>query len=296
MKKVLYFTSVLLLICLSSMLFVGCDTAEPPIGVSNEVDSLRLAPGNCPDMANLLVTRVIDGNTIELKGGEVVRYIGTYAPERFWSEAIEFNSGLVAGQRIYLTYDVDKADRHGRTLAYVYLPDGTFVNAELIRQGYVKAVSYAPNVRHSSFLMDSQRLAMMDGCGMWGACYEYTPHVNLRPPPRQYVTSVKSDEDVFHFCTCFYVDRIKEENKRYFTSYQAAIDAGLRPCEVCLDFAQDEPEPEPEPEPEDVIVYITNYGNNYHRSWCRYLWNSKIAISISEAIDKEYTPCSVCRP
>jgi len=47
--------------------------------------------------------------------------------------------------------------------------------------------------------------------------------------------------------------------------------------------------------PIDVIVYITNTGRMYHRESCSYLSNSKIAISLTEAV-KSYSPCSVCKP
>lgn len=43
-------------------------------------------------------------------------------------------------------------------------------------------------------------------------------------------------------------------------------------------------------------VYITNTGSKYHRSGCRYLSRSKIAISKTTAIARGYTACSVCRP
>lgn len=44
------------------------------------------------------------------------------------------------------------------------------------------------------------------------------------------------------------------------------------------------------------IVYITRTGHKYHRAGCRYLRQSKIAISLNNAINAGYTPCSVCRP
>lgn len=44
-----------------------------------------------------------------------------------------------------------------------------------------------------------------------------------------------------------------------------------------------------------VTVYITATGSKYHSSWCRYLSDSKIAISLSAAKAQGYTPCSVCR-
>ena len=43
-------------------------------------------------------------------------------------------------------------------------------------------------------------------------------------------------------------------------------------------------------------VYITKPGTKYHKSDCRYLSQSKIAVDLKEAVDRGYTPCSVCRP
>jgi len=47
---------------------------------------------------------------------------------------------------------------------------------------------------------------------------------------------------------------------------------------------------------EDTIVYITRTGRKYHTTDCRYLSKSKIPITLKEAIQRGYTPCSVCRP
>lgn len=43
-------------------------------------------------------------------------------------------------------------------------------------------------------------------------------------------------------------------------------------------------------------VYITNTGKKYHRSGCRYLSKSEKSISLSDAKNRGYTPCSVCKP
>lgn len=48
--------------------------------------------------------------------------------------------------------------------------------------------------------------------------------------------------------------------------------------------------------PASTTVYITNTGEKYHKSGCQYLSQSKIAISLAEACNKGYTPCSVCKP
>lgn len=45
---------------------------------------------------------------------------------------------------------------------------------------------------------------------------------------------------------------------------------------------------------QSVTVYVTRTGEKYHRSGCRYLSNSKIPISLSNARASGYTACSVC--
>ena len=47
---------------------------------------------------------------------------------------------------------------------------------------------------------------------------------------------------------------------------------------------------------DSYTVYVTETGSKYHTSSCRYLWNSKIAMSKSEAIAEGYSACSVCNP
>ena len=46
----------------------------------------------------------------------------------------------------------------------------------------------------------------------------------------------------------------------------------------------------------DVTVHITNTGTKYHAAGCRYLKDSDIEVPLSEAKDRGYTPCSVCKP
>ncbi len=91
------------------------------------------------------VVRVIDGDTIELEQIGTVRLIGVDTPETvhpskpveyFGKEASAFLRQLVEGKPVQLEYDQERKDRYDRTLAYVYLGDLTFVNAEIIKQGY----------------------------------------------------------------------------------------------------------------------------------------------------------------
>ncbi|MBB6328868.1 endonuclease YncB(thermonuclease family) [Algoriphagus iocasae] len=55
---------------------------------------------------------------------------------------------LLKGKKVLLEYDVQKRDRHGRTLAYVYLEDSTFLNAHLLEKGLARMATYPPNVRY----------------------------------------------------------------------------------------------------------------------------------------------------
>ncbi|MGA2464905.1 MAG: thermonuclease family protein [Thermodesulfobacteriota bacterium] len=91
------------------------------------------------------VKRVIDGDTLLLVNGERVRLIGVDTPETkhpqkpvqyFGREAYLFTKQMVDGKEARFEFDGRKRDRYGRLLAYVYLLDGTFLNAEIIKQGY----------------------------------------------------------------------------------------------------------------------------------------------------------------
>ena len=92
-----------------------------------------------------IVKRVIDGDTIQLSNGEIVRLIGVDTPETkhpqkpveyFGKEASAFTRKMVEGKAVRLEYDQQRKGKYNRTLAYVYLTDGTFLNAEIIKQGY----------------------------------------------------------------------------------------------------------------------------------------------------------------
>lgn len=123
------------------------------------------------------VTRVVDGDTIILDGSERVRLIGVDTPESvdprrpvqaFGKEAAEFTRVLLDGKTVNLVYEGNRRDRYGRTLAYVYTPDGTLANAAIIREGYGSAYTKYPFSKMDEF----RRLeleARHDGRGLWGA-------------------------------------------------------------------------------------------------------------------------------
>ena len=123
------------------------------------------------------VTRVVDGDTIVLDTGEKVRLIGVDTPETkhpkkpveyFGKEASAFTKRICEGKKVRLEYDQTKRDRYGRVLAYVYLKDGTFVNAEIIRRGYGHAYTRFP-FKYLEEFRRYEREARENHRGLWGA-------------------------------------------------------------------------------------------------------------------------------
>jgi endonuclease YncB( thermonuclease family) len=121
------------------------------------------------------VTRVIDGDTIVLDHGEKVRLIGVDTPETkhaqkpvefFGHEATAFTRNLVERKSVRLEYDWQRRDKYGRTLGYVYLEGGTFVNAEIVKQGYGFAYTKYP-FRYLEQFRALQREAREALRGLW---------------------------------------------------------------------------------------------------------------------------------
>jgi len=138
---------------------------------------LILATG-CAAPTAPLVTRVIDGDTIEVDiGGTIykVRYIGIDAPEldderpefcALAQEATRYNRQLVEGKTVRLEKDVSETDQYGRLLRYVYIGD-TLVNAELVRQGLAWAIPYPPDTKYQDYLEELEAEAKQDKICIW---------------------------------------------------------------------------------------------------------------------------------
>lgn len=127
------------------------------------------------------VERIVDGDTLVIAGGRRIRLIGVDTPETkdprrpvqcFGREAAAFLASTVApGTTIRLVGDVEQLDPYGRTLAYLYrLPDGLFVNAELLRQGFAQVLTIPPNVTHADRFVALAGEARAAGRGLWSAC------------------------------------------------------------------------------------------------------------------------------
>jgi len=136
---------------------------------------------NFPVTSSSKVIRVIDGDTVVLAIGaeeKTVRLIGVDTPETvhpskpveaYGKEASRFTENLLKGESVYLDYEPggSRLDKYGRTLAYLYrVPDGVFVNLEIVRQGYGHAYTEYP-FRYMEAFRFYERRARETGKGLW---------------------------------------------------------------------------------------------------------------------------------
>ena len=127
---------------------------------------------------DVLVVRVIDGDTVELENGDRVRYLGIDTPETvhpdkpvecYGPEASERNKELVEGKTVSLLQDGPDRDGYDRLLRYVFI-DGTFVNGDLVWGGYAYARSYGDSPSLYQTLVQLERSAREGRRGGWGKC------------------------------------------------------------------------------------------------------------------------------
>lgn len=124
-----------------------------------------------------LVTKVIDGDTIELETGQKVYYLGIDAPAVgicYGKKAKAKNKELVVGKEIRLYKDVSEKDAARRLLRYVWVED-IFVNDFLVRRGYATATPIPPNTRYEEQLRQAEEEAKEKGRGIWKVCQPKPP-------------------------------------------------------------------------------------------------------------------------
>jgi micrococcal nuclease len=133
---------------------------------------------------NATMVEVIDGDTIDVSidgDRERVRLIGIDTPETkkpdtpvqcYGPEASTFTKSLLpTNAALHLERDVVARDDYGRLLAYVYLAgDGQFVNLAIVRNGYARPLTIAPNSAHADEFVAAARLAEAGNVGLWGTC------------------------------------------------------------------------------------------------------------------------------
>lgn len=158
----------------------------------------RMAPSPAPAAAMpagarlRAIQEVRDGDTLRLDGGELVRLIGVDAPEasdnrklredihktgmplsegelvHLGQAAAAFAREVAQGRRCWLSFERERKDQYGRTLAYVHFENGAILNELLLSQGYAK-VYLNFDFRYKQRYVVLQTEARVAGRGLWGA-------------------------------------------------------------------------------------------------------------------------------
>lgn len=125
----------------------------------------------------VVVQHVYDGDTFKTTRGEKVRLLGINTPEVMHdtqpSEPLGESARLylqqhITGQTVRLEYDQQRKDIYGRTLAHVYLSDGTWINQALVQKGLAHVYTFAPNVGKAAQLLFSEHRPIDKQSGIWG--------------------------------------------------------------------------------------------------------------------------------
>lgn len=194
------------------------------------------------------VTKVIDGDTIQVKIGarkEKVRLLGIDAPETkntsksvqcFGKEAFKKMKKLVLGKKVRLEADSTNSDRdkYNRLLRYLYLKDGTFVNANLVKNGYAFAYFKFPFQFKAEF-QQYQTKAREARKGLWNS--DNCPQEKL--PATTNNTSIcaikgninSSGDKIYHMPNGSYYNQTtidESAGEKWFCSEEEAVADGWR--------------------------------------------------------------------
>lgn len=209
-------------------------------------DSPLPAPraADAAEPAETTITRVIDGDTVELADGRKVRYIGIDAPEMskhdcFASEAKLVNERLVLNRAVRLERDITDTDRFGRLLRYVYVGNN-LVNLQLVADGFAQLLTYPPDVRYNEKLRAAMAEARQAKRGLWGGCPN-APGSPLPVDPPPTGCAIKGNintkgEKIYHLPGCgSYEKTVIEEAKgeQWFCAEADATAAGWRKAGNC---------------------------------------------------------------
>jgi micrococcal nuclease len=159
---------------------------DPEVRANQDIFQEQLDElANKYSLESVSVSRVIDGDTIELNDGRIVRLVGINTPEStsrtedFGKEASKYTNSKLKGKQIWIQKDVSNTDRYGRLLRIIWfaipLDDrneeeirNKMFNADLVVNGYAEPSTYPPDVKYSDFFVKFAREARELNSGLWG--------------------------------------------------------------------------------------------------------------------------------
>jgi micrococcal nuclease len=232
-----------LIACILLCQLIGCVNQQKP--ADSDSDRERIIH-NYPELAErkmekATVTRIVDGDTLELGSGEKVRLIGVNTPEvhgkvqPFGKEASAYTKAELLGRTILLFRDVSDTDRYGRLLRYVFIAgQDVMYNERLVQEGYAQVMTIPPNVAYAELFLQRQKEARENNKGLWAedTSVGQAPAVSSGPPaapscPNPVKGNINSKGDkIYHVPGGSAYKRTIPE--QWFCSEQEAQEAGFR--------------------------------------------------------------------
>jgi len=130
------------------------------------------------EQRHVRVSRVHDGDTISIvlnSRKEKVRLIGIDAPEikqRPWGRKARkhLEKMLMASNRkVILEFDVERRDKYGRLLCYIFTPDRKMLNIQMVKDGYAVLLTIPPNIKYVDELRMAENEARQHRRGIWNS-------------------------------------------------------------------------------------------------------------------------------
>ena len=184
------------------------------------------------------VQEVLSGDTLRLKGGKTLKYVGIEAPplqhliplvRTYGENAKNFNTGLVLNKTIWIDWGRRLRNQRNDLLGYVYLEDGTFVNLEMIKAGMAKVRITAPDLEHADEFNKAAWNAQKNRLGLW-------KEEPKNPYGKDEYVGEKNTK-IYYLPNSPELERIPQANLVSFRSRVEATAAGYRACAQCRETA-----------------------------------------------------------
>ncbi len=223
------------------------------------------------------VTKVIDGDTVVVEGGDTIRLLGIDADERGYDcyiDAKERLENLVLGKEVYLESEIEDKDIYGRYLRYLILDDVN-INLELVKEGFVISRFSPDNEKYREEIIAAEQDAKQNkrGC-KWKAIDEKAiDEVNL------------SDTVISGMVEVINIGAEPEEVELNKSNLGVELDIGSE----CIKLGC----------PEGTMLVGSVNSDKYHECTCRYakkiLKDNLVCFkSEQEAKSQGYIPCKAC--
>ncbi|MEE8576648.1 MAG: thermonuclease family protein [candidate division Zixibacteria bacterium] len=173
------------------------------------------------------VVAIIDGDTVELTGGDRLRLLCIDTPEEgepYYEEAKSFLVQTVLGKQARIEFAAVRRDRYGRLLGYLYI-DSLLINEEIVERGLGNVYLFRDTDMgriETLRILQAQRQAMSERLGIWSV---------EREPEAYYVAG--NDSYRFHRPGCRSAANFQEGKFRRFKTRDEAMSRGLSPCRNC---------------------------------------------------------------